>query len=32
MKRWAKSLEQALAPEGVEVRFADADTDPWQVA
>lgn len=32
MKRWTKLLEQALAPEGVEVRFADADTDPWQSA
>ena len=32
MKRWTKSLEQALAPDGVEVRFAEADTDPWQAA
>ena len=32
MKRWTKSLEQALAPDGVEVHFAEADTDPWQVA
>jgi dinuclear metal center YbgI/SA1388 family protein len=32
MKRWAKSLAQALAPEGVEIRFAEADTDPWQAA
>ena len=28
MKRWTKALEQALAPEGVEVHFAEADTDP----
>jgi dinuclear metal center YbgI/SA1388 family protein len=32
MKRWTKSLELALAPDGVEVRFAEADTDPWQSA
>jgi dinuclear metal center YbgI/SA1388 family protein len=32
MKRWTKSLERALAAEGVEVRFAEADTDPWQTA
>jgi len=32
LKRWTKLLEKALAPEGVEVRFADTDTDPWQVA
>jgi dinuclear metal center YbgI/SA1388 family protein len=32
MKRWTKALEQALAPDGVEVRFAEADTDPWQSA
>ena len=32
MKRWTKSLELALAPDGVEVRFAEADTDPWQAA
>jgi dinuclear metal center YbgI/SA1388 family protein len=32
MKRWSKSLERALAPEKVEVRFAEADTDPWQMA
>src|SRR5690606_28511522 len=25
LKRWSKALERALAPEGVEVRFADAD-------
>jgi dinuclear metal center YbgI/SA1388 family protein len=32
LKRWCKSLERALAPEGVEVRFAETDTDPWQSA
>jgi dinuclear metal center YbgI/SA1388 family protein len=32
LKRWARALERALAPEGVEVRFAEADTDPWQSA
>jgi putative NIF3 family GTP cyclohydrolase 1 type 2 len=32
LKRWTKQLERALAPEGVEVRFAEADTDPWQNA
>lgn len=30
MKRWAKTLERALAPGDVEVRFAVTDTDPWQ--
>jgi dinuclear metal center YbgI/SA1388 family protein len=30
MKRWAKTLERALAPDDVEVRFAVTDTDPWQ--
>lgn len=30
LKRWVKVLERALTPEGVEVRFADTDTDPWQ--
>lgn len=30
MKRWAKTLERALAGDGVEVRFAVTDTDPWQ--
>ncbi len=30
MKAWAKVLERTLAPEGVEVRFAVTDTDPWQ--
>ncbi|MGD9697219.1 MAG: Nif3-like dinuclear metal center hexameric protein [Thermoleophilia bacterium] len=30
LRRWTKGLERALAPEGVEVRFADVDTDPWQ--
>lgn len=32
MRRWTKGLERALAPERVEVRFADAETDPWQTA
>jgi putative NIF3 family GTP cyclohydrolase 1 type 2 len=32
LKRWAKGLERALAPEGVEVRFALTDTDPWHLA
>jgi dinuclear metal center YbgI/SA1388 family protein len=30
MKAWAKVLERTLAPDGVEVRFAVSDTDPWQ--
>ena len=30
MKAWAKTLERTLAPDGVEVRFAVSDTDPWQ--
>lgn len=32
LRRWAKGFARALAGEGVEVRFADADTDPWQSA
>ena len=32
IRRWARGRERALAPEGVEVRFAEADTDPWQTA
>jgi len=32
MRMWARGLERALATEGVEVRFAEADTDPWQTA
>jgi hypothetical protein len=32
MKRWAKTLERALAQEDVDVRFAVTDTDPWHVA
>jgi dinuclear metal center YbgI/SA1388 family protein len=32
LKRWAKGLERLLAPEGVEVRFALTDTDPWHQA
>jgi putative NIF3 family GTP cyclohydrolase 1 type 2 len=30
MRRWTKTLQRALASEKVEVRFADAETDPWQ--
>ena len=30
LKGWTKGFERAMAPEGVEVRFAEADTDPWQ--
>jgi dinuclear metal center YbgI/SA1388 family protein len=30
MKRWTRTLQRALASERVEVRFADAETDPWQ--
>ena len=32
MKRWSKVLGKAVASQGVEVRFAETDTDPWQVA
>jgi GTP cyclohydrolase I len=32
MKRWTRRLARALSPEGVEVRFAETDTDPWQSA
>lgn len=32
LRRWSKGLARALAPEDVEVRFAEADTDPWQSA
>lgn len=32
LKRWTKVLAKALAPERVEVRFAETDTDPWQTA
>lgn len=32
MKRWSKVLAKAVRPQGVDVRFADTDTDPWQVA
>lgn len=32
MRRWAKGLERQLAAEGVEVRFAEAETDLWQTA
>ena len=32
LKRWTRTLERTLAPEGVEVRFAETDTDPWQAA
>ncbi len=30
MRRWSRTLERAVAGEGVEVRFAETDTDPWQ--
>lgn len=30
MRRWSRVLARALAPEGVEVLFAEVDTDPWQ--
>jgi dinuclear metal center YbgI/SA1388 family protein len=30
LKRWARRLERAVAGDGVEVRFAFTDTDPWQ--
>jgi dinuclear metal center YbgI/SA1388 family protein len=30
LKRWARRLERAVAGDGVEVRFALTDTDPWQ--
>ncbi len=32
LKRWSKVLQKAVASQGVEVRFAETDTDPWQVA
>lgn len=32
LKRWSKVLGKALAPQRVEVRFAETDTDPWQSA
>lgn len=32
LKRWCKVLERAVAAGGVEVRFAQTDTDPWQSA
>lgn len=32
MKRWSRVLGKAVGPQGVEVHFADTDTDPWQVA
>ena len=33
LKRWSKVLaEGASRPQGVEVRFAETDTDPWQTA
>lgn len=32
MRRWTRALERELSPEGVEVRFAASDTDPWQRA
>ena len=30
LKRWCRTLEKALGPQRVEVRFAETDTDPWQ--
>jgi dinuclear metal center YbgI/SA1388 family protein len=30
LKGWTKGFERGMAAEGVEVRFAEADTDPWQ--
>ncbi len=30
MRRWTKTLQKVLAGEKVEVRFAEAETDPWQ--
>lgn len=30
MRRWTRTLERAVAGDGVEVRFAMTDTDPWQ--
>lgn len=32
MRRWFRRFERALAAEGVEARFAEVDTDPWQAA
>lgn len=32
MRRWFRHLERALAAEGVEAHFAEADTDPWHRA
>jgi dinuclear metal center YbgI/SA1388 family protein len=32
MERWTRRLSRALDDEGVEVRFAVWDTDPWQPA
>jgi dinuclear metal center YbgI/SA1388 family protein len=32
LKRWTKVLQKAVGPQGVEVRFAETDTDPWQSA
>jgi dinuclear metal center YbgI/SA1388 family protein len=31
LKRWSKVLGKAVGPHGVEVRFAETDTDPWQL-
>lgn len=31
LKRWSRVLARVLAEEGVETRFAAADTDPWQL-
>ena len=32
LKRWSKVLQKAVASQGVEIRFAETDTDPWQSA
>ncbi|MCU0309066.1 MAG: Nif3-like dinuclear metal center hexameric protein [Thermoleophilia bacterium] len=32
MRRWSRTLERALTGSGLEVRFAETDTDPWQAA
>jgi dinuclear metal center YbgI/SA1388 family protein len=32
MGHWAQTLGAALAPAGVQVRFAETDTDPWRDA
>ena len=32
LKRWSRVLQKAVASQGVEIRFAETDTDPWQSA